>query len=103
MFAALLTVDWIKISGSIEKELSVLDKKIIENKKIVGSITAGVNSPTLNCGIGYVRFDFPGEWVGKKLEIEFSNGSKSSGEVVELPFFDKEKNLLKGHKDLSLV
>ena len=76
--------------------------KIIENNNIVGSITAGVNSPTLSCGIGYVRFNIPGEWVGKKLDIEFSNGSKSSGEVVELPFFDKEKTLLKGQIDKSL-
>ena len=48
------------------------------------------------------RFNIPGEWVGKKLDIELSNGSKSSGEVVELPFFDKEKTLLKGQIDKSL-
>ena len=84
------------------EEIPTSGSKIIENNEIVGSITAGVNSPTLNCGIGYVRFNFPGEWVGKKLDIELSNGSKSSGEVVELPFFDKEKTLLKGQRDKSL-
>ena len=85
------------------EEIPTSGSKIIENNEIVGSITAGVNSPTLNCGIGYVRFNFPGEWVGKKLDIELSNGSKSFGEVVELPFFDKEKTLLKGQRDKSLI
>ena len=42
----------------------------MENNEPVGRITAGVNSPTLNCGIGYVRFNNPGNWVGKKLTIK---------------------------------
>ena len=69
---------------------------IIESNKPVGRITAGVNSPTLNCGIGYVRFNNPGNWVEKKLIIKFSDGSKDEGEVVKLPFFDREKKLVRG-------
>ena len=76
--------------------------KIIYGNKVVGSITAGVHSPTLNCGVGYVRFNISGEWLNQNLEIEFNDGSRSSGKVVDLPFFDKEKALLKGHKDKSL-
>ena len=76
---------------------------ILENNKPVGSITAGVKSPTLNCGIGYVRFKEGNDWVGKKLQIEFRDGFKASGEVVDLPFFDREKLLLKGEKDQSLT
>ena len=76
---------------------------ILENNKPVGSITAGVQSPTLNCGIGYVRFKEGNDWVGKKLQIEFRDGFKASGEVVDLPFFDREKLLLKGEKDQSLT
>ena len=69
---------------------------IMENNQHVGRITAGVNSPTLNCGIGYVRFNNPGKWIGKKLTIKFSDGSKDEGEVVKLPFFDREKKLVRG-------
>ena len=75
---------------------------IIHNNEDVGYITAGVDSPTLKCGIGYVRFSKKGEWIGKKLNIKFRDGSISSGEVVELPFFDREKLLLKGIKDKAL-
>ena len=62
-----------------------------------------MKSPTLNCGIGYVRFKEGNDWVGKKLQIEFRDGFKASGEVVDLPFFDREKLLLKGEKDQSLT
>ena len=75
---------------------------IIHDNEDVGYITAGVDSPTLKCGIGYVRFSKKGEWIGKKLNIKFRDGSISSGEVVELPFFDREKLLLKGIKDKAL-
>ena len=75
---------------------------IIHNNEDVGYITAGVDSPTLKCCIWYVRFSEKGEWIGKKLNIKFRDGSISSGEVVELPFFDREKLLLKGIKDKAL-
>lgn len=75
---------------------------IIHDDEDVGYITAGVDSPTLKCGIGYVRFSEKGEWIGKKLNIKFRDGSVSTGEVVELPFFDREKLLLKGIKDKAL-
>ena len=75
---------------------------ITHNNEDVGYITAGVDSPTLKCGIGYVRFSEKGKWIGKKLNIKFRDGSISSGEVVELPFFDREKLLLKGIKDKAL-
>jgi hypothetical protein len=40
--------------------------------------------------------------LAKKLNIKFKDGSVSTGEVVELPFFDREKLLLKGIKDKAL-
>ena len=69
---------------------------VMENNLSVGTITSGVESPTLKCGVGYVRFNKPHDWVGKKLTIRSKNGTEASGEVVELPFFDREKKLLKG-------
>ena len=69
---------------------------IMENNKPVGMITSGVDSPTLKCGVGYVRFTKPADWVGKKLTIKLKDGSESIGKVVELPFFDIDKKLVKG-------
>jgi len=70
--------------------------QVIDGDMLVGRITAGVASPTLGLGIGYVRFDFPGEWVGKTLSMRLPDGSIHDGQIVELPFFDQEKNIVRG-------
>ena len=70
--------------------------KIYQDDNFVGIITAGVDSPTLKCGIGFVRFLSPGDWVNKELKIIHPNKTEGFGSVVELPFFDKEKKLLLG-------
>ena len=74
------------LSGS-----AILDKGVK-----VGHITAGVPSPTLGLGIGYVRFYETGDWVGRTLFMQMSDGTKHEGIIVDLPFFDKEKRLVKG-------
>jgi glycine cleavage system aminomethyltransferase T len=70
--------------------------EILDAGKVVGGVTAGVPSPTLGCGVGYVRFAAPGDWVGRTLELKLPDGSIHAGEIVDLPFFDKEKNIVKG-------
>lgn len=67
-----------------------------DGERIVGRITAGVHSPTLRLGIGYVRFKTAGEWVGRTLSIHLPNGNRHEGQVVELPFFDRTKNIVRG-------
>ncbi len=69
---------------------------VMDGDSIVGSITAGVPSPTLRLGIGYVRFNTPGEWVGKTLSIRLPDGKTHEGKIVDLPFFDREKNIARG-------
>jgi glycine cleavage system aminomethyltransferase T len=69
---------------------------ILDGGKVVGYITAGVPSPTLDCGIGYARFNNPGDWVGRSLELNLGNGSIHPVEIVDLPFFDREKNIVRG-------
>ena len=59
------------------------------------------NNPKNRIGLNHTPIE-KGEWIGKKLNIKFRDGSISSGEVVELPFFDREKLLLKGIKDKAL-
>ncbi|MGY9010918.1 MAG: glycine cleavage T C-terminal barrel domain-containing protein, partial [Rhodobacterales bacterium] len=69
---------------------------IIDGKTPVGHITAGVPSPTLGIGVGYGRFNAPGDWVGRTLTLETLDGSQHECEIVDLPFFDREKNIVRG-------
>ncbi|MEM9497329.1 MAG: aminomethyltransferase family protein [Pseudomonadota bacterium] len=71
---------------------------VLDDGRVVGRITAGVPSPTLGLGIGYVVFDGPGAWVGRSLQIRRPDGASHPVEVVELPFFDREKTLVRGPK-----
>ena len=79
-----------------ETETPVSGSKVIDKDKIVGHITAGVHSLTLNTGIGYVRFYEPKDWPGKELILKLPNGENHKSKVVNLPFFDPEKKIVKG-------
>ena len=70
--------------------------KIKLNDKEVGYITAGVPSPTLQLGIGYVRFYEPNDYMNKEIEILLPDNSSHIGVVVDLPFYDKEKRIVIG-------
>ena len=69
---------------------------ILDGGKVVGYVTAGVPSPTIGCGIGYARFNNPGDWVGRSVELKLGDGSTHAVEIVDLPFFDREKNIVRG-------
>lgn len=69
---------------------------IMDGNKVVGHVTAGVPSPTLECGIGYARFNHAGDWVGLSLELHLPDGTKHEGEVVNVPFFDTNKEIVRG-------
>ena len=69
---------------------------VLDDGGIVGRITAGVPSPTLCLGIGYVRFNTPGEWVGRTLSMRLPDGGIHECQIVDLPFFDREKNIVRG-------
>ena len=74
----------------------ISNSEIIQGEKMVGRITAGVPSPTLNLGIGYARFLTTGDWVGKSLTLRLPNGSEHICDIVDLPFFDKERQIVRG-------
>ncbi|MGA1180798.1 MAG: aminomethyltransferase family protein [Marivivens sp.] len=69
---------------------------ILDAGRLVGRITAGVPSPTLGCGVGYARFSAPGDWIGRSVRLSLPNGETHEGQIVDLPFFDKEKNIVRG-------
>ncbi|MEL6376511.1 MAG: aminomethyltransferase family protein [Pseudomonadota bacterium] len=77
-------------------EIPVAGSQVLQDETIVGRITAGVPSPTLGLGIGYVVFQNPDDWVGQKLNLRLPDGGIHRVEVVELPFFDREKNIVRG-------
>ena len=74
------------VSGSI----------VLDNDTPVGHITSGIPSPTLECGIGYARFYAHGVWTGRTLQLQLLDGNIFPCEIVDLPFFDREKNIVKG-------
>lgn len=67
-----------------------------DGDRIVGRVTAGAWSPFLECGVGYVRFDEPGEWSGRALSLETREGESHPCEIVDLPFYDREKRIARG-------
>ena len=69
---------------------------VLDGERPVGHMTAGVESPTLQCGIGYVRFGAPGPWSGRALRIRLPDGDVRPCEIVDLPFFDPEKRIARG-------
>ena len=69
---------------------------ILDGDELVGKMTAGVESPTLGCGLGYVVFDEPGDWFDRVLQIRLADGKQYNCKVVELPFFDRQKNIVRG-------
>ena len=69
---------------------------VLDGDRTVGRMTMGVHSHTLGCGVGYVRFDKPGEWPGRVLRIRLPNDEVHDCEIVDLPFFDPEKKIARG-------
>jgi aminomethyltransferase len=57
----------------------------------VGRVTTGAQSPYLDAGIGYTRFNQAGDWNGKTFSIRSANQGTAECDIVELPFYDQEK------------
>ena len=77
-------------------ETPVSGSLVIDGENIVGHITAGGPAPTFQLGIGYVRFYYPNDWPGRELLLKLPDGNTHKCNIVNLPFFDHEKNIVKG-------
>ena len=57
----------------------------------------GTWSPTLDTGIGYVRFEHPApdgaDWLDKALQLHDLDGTAHRASLDTLPFIDKDKQL----------
>ena len=69
---------------------------VLDGDAPVGRVTMGVQSPTLECGIGYVRFNEPGDWPGRSLHIRLPSGDVHPCRIVDIPFVDPHKRLARG-------
>ncbi len=70
--------------------------EIFDGKTRVGRLTAADWSPGLDCGIGIVRFDKPGDWSGNTLVLKTGEHDFAECEIVDLPFYDQEKRIPRG-------
>lgn len=69
---------------------------VLDGERSVATLSAGVASPALGCGIAYARFREPGEWSNRELRVRVPEGSVHPCTVVDLPFFDRDKRLVRG-------
>jgi len=69
---------------------------VLDGETSVATLTAGVDSPTLGCGIGYARFREPGKWSNRALNVRLPDGNVHPCTVVDLPFVDPEKQIVRG-------
>lgn len=74
--------------------------KVFAGDNVVGKIQIGDWSPTLDRGIGYVRFFEPAGgadgWLGQTVTLRDIEGNRHDGQVIALPFFDPEKRIPRG-------
>ena len=70
--------------------------EVLDVSQVVGRVTAGAWSPYLNTGIGYVRFNAPGDWSGRILTLKSGSGAAVPCSIVDLPFYDKDKRIPRG-------
>jgi aminomethyltransferase len=83
-----------------ETTIPLVGTKVFVGDKIVGQMQIGDWSPTLDTGIGYVRFYEPAEgkasWLGATVTFADDQGIHHIGKIVSLPFFDAEKRIPRG-------
>ena len=72
------------------------DSVVLVGQEPVAVLTAGVDSPTLGCGIGYARFQEPGEWSNRELKLRLPDASVHPCTVLDLPFVDPERLIARG-------
>lgn len=62
----------------------------------VGTMTTGAWTPYLNTGVGFVRFQQGGDWLGRSVTLIDKDANEHACEVVELPFYDAKKEIPRG-------
>ena len=79
-----------------EKAFKYKSNVYLSNDEIIGYLPASTWSPTLKKYIGYVRFNYSSKWTDFKVRAESLDDGFIDCEVVELPFYDKDKLIPRG-------
>jgi len=61
-----------------------------------GLVTSSAWSPTLQCGVAFVRLDDRDQGPGTMLNVACMDGQIHNGEVCELPFYDRNGDIARG-------
>lgn len=69
---------------------------LMDGNAVVGRVTNGTWSPSLECGIGYARFNEAADWANRPVVVTQPSGEAMPCEIVSLPFFDPAKKLARG-------
>jgi len=77
--------------------------KVKQDETVVGWMTTGAWTPYLEKGIGFVRFKQAGQWSGRNLTLVDREGIEYPAEVVDLPFYDKDKKIPRGIETLARI
>ena len=94
--AALLDADRGRLIYGLKSEATPNENyRVYDGETAVGYTTTGAWSPYLQCGIGYVRFEQAGDWVGRGLLLDTGEQTHPC-EIVDLPFYDPEKLIPRG-------
>jgi aminomethyltransferase len=70
--------------------------KVRADGETVGRVRSSAWSPLLGCGIGYVQFYRSDDWPGTDVSVVHRDGTELKGAVVNLPFYDEEKQIPRG-------
>ena len=70
--------------------------KVVVDGREAGVTTTGAFSPYLESGIAFVRFDEAGDWAGRQAVAVLADGSRHRAEIVDLPFYDRDKLIPRG-------
>tara|TARA_A200000113_G_C8829103_1_gene343112 strand:+ start:164 stop:1357 length:1194 start_codon:yes stop_codon:yes gene_type:complete len=84
-----------------DQPLKYKSQVYLSDDKSVGYLPASTWSPTLKKFIAYVRFKYSDNWTKEKVKATSQDDSHVECEVVELPFYDKDKLIPRG-KDTTI-
>ena len=92
-----------KIFGIICNDSFSYQAKLFDKSNTtIGYLSASVWSPTLKKNIAYGRFNESADWTQiEDISVENADGGKSPCAVVDLPFYDKQKDIPRG-KDKNI-
>ena len=96
--AALTTADREQLLWGLSCETCAPERyaEVLCDASEVGRVTAGVWSPYLRRGIGYIRFYAANDWEGKSVMVPDESGKLHVATAVQLPFYDAEKKIPRG-------